>query len=135
MGILDSLYVNLKCPETSIENKIEIQFKWADPSMRIFKIGSKLEPAPEGNAWIPELYFCNKCKISEEIAEGGPLGFQIIKTQHDFEGAHTVFMYLSDGVFKEVLHSEEFFSRYGRNGELKLPEGERICHPWLRYTW
>ncbi len=115
MGLFDTLYAPLKCPVVGIEKEVEIQFKWADPLLRTYRIGGQLELGPYGNIWIPEDYVCDQC-IEHERAEREKKGKEIV--------FHAAFIHLDQGKFEEVVSEEEFTTRYVKEGKVALPEGE-----------
>ena len=125
MGLFDSLYVPLKCPATGIEKKVEIQFKWADPSLRNYDVGDQLEVGPYGNIWIPEDYVCNQCS-EYEPAEIGKIVQKLI--------LHNVFIHLNEGKFEAVIREEDFSQKYVRDGKIILPPGESLFIQYFNFS-
>jgi hypothetical protein len=64
MGMFDSIYAELECPETKKSEKQEIQIKWRDfRLLENFKTGDKIKDIwlQYNNAWIRANYLCGSC--------------------------------------------------------------------------
>ncbi len=128
MGLTDSLYVTLKCPQTGQEKEVEVQFKFADPRLNFYRLGDQLPIGPYGNLWIPNDYLCDFCTTSEPVRSGEQaIGRKLIEAVF-----HSVYIHLEQGKFLEVLTEEEFNERYEKEGE-RLPPGQMLWIPYYDY--
>jgi|SRR3989338_895950 len=126
MGMFDSLYATLRCPNTGLEQKVEVQFKFGEPCLNQYRIGDQLDIGPYGNLWIPEDYLCGQCTTYKETTP------ESIGRQIENFVTHPVYIHLEQGKFLEVLCEETFVEEYGANGE-KLPGKEVVWRPYFTY--
>lgn len=62
MGMYDSIYAELICPDCGIEDWQEIQTKRFECALMRYSVGDVLPEAPAGELWLEEAWFCDRCK-------------------------------------------------------------------------
>lgn len=108
MGMFNTIYVDLLCPNTNEVNKnSEIQIKWQSPEARIlniYHIGDTLEWIEDefNNKWIRTDYICEACSKHTK----GHNGSSYIRTID--QKRHYVFVKIEESKIIIILSAKEF---------------------------
>lgn len=93
MSTFDTIYHELKCPDTGKVEEREIKIKWSDPLLNSYKVGDKVPTRgylAQEDIWIKNEYECSNC------SEQKPVIF------------HAAYIHLKKSKIVEVLSEEEF---------------------------
>lgn len=120
MGSYDSIYADVKCPETGIKQNIEFQFKFGENMLKSYHVGDEmpLDFDPIGNFLLKEVYDCKIC--TQKNNPETPL----YKVSYDNRIRHVALIHMVNKKITEVLNEEEFLSQYSKDGKILLPSQE-----------
>ena len=89
MGLYDSIWATLSCPDCSSMKEREIQTKQGPCLMLDFEVGDTIEPFFHGDYWIEEDWHCDVCQ--EQVSD-----------EERWQHPHQVFIHCINGLIVEV---------------------------------
>lgn len=89
MGLYDSIWATLSCPDCGSMKEHEIQTKQGPCLMLDFEVGDTIEPFFHGDYWIEEDWHCDVCQ--EQMPD-----------EEHWQHPHQVFIHCINGLIVEV---------------------------------